>query len=117
KIRACSRQLVILRPYHSERSEESEYRWSRFFAPLRMTLVNMQYIALIPYALVGTLLASTLALVPALHVYNVAGIFILLALRVQNLVSGDQLAMLLLGMIVGYAMLNTISAIFLGAPD
>lgn len=77
----------------------------------------MSYIALIPYAIAGTLLASTLALVPALHVYNVAGIFILLALRVQNLLSGDQLAMLLLGMIVGYAMLNTISAIFLGAPD
>lgn len=77
----------------------------------------MTYFALIPFAIAGTLIASTLALVPALHVYNIAGIFILLALRVQNLVNGDQLAMLLLGMIVGYAMLNTVSAVFLGAPD
>lgn len=84
---------------------------------LRMTFQTMQYLSLIPFAVAGTLIASTLALVPALHVYNIAGIFILLALRVQNLVNGDQLAMLLLGLIVGYAMLNTISAIFLGAPD
>lgn len=77
----------------------------------------MEYLALVPYAIAGTLLASTLALVPALHVYNVAGIFVLLALRAQNVMSGDALAMLLLGMIVGYAMLNTVAAIFLGAPD
>ncbi len=77
----------------------------------------MEYLALVPYAIAGTLLASTLALVPSLHVYNIAGIFILFALRVQNFIGADELAMLLLGMIVGYAMLNTISAIFLGAPD
>lgn len=77
----------------------------------------MEYLPLVPYAIAGTLLASTLALVPSLHVYNIAGIFILFALRMQNFIGADELAMLLLGMIVGYAMLNTISAIFLGAPD
>lgn len=77
----------------------------------------MEYLALAPYAIVGTLLASTLALVPALHVYNIAGIFILIALRTQDFIGANELAMLLLGMMVGYAMLNTISAIFLGAPD
>ncbi len=77
----------------------------------------MEYLYLIPYAIAGTLLASTLALVPALHVYNVAGIFVLFALGAQSFLGGDALAMLLLGMIVGYAMLNTVSAIFLGAPD
>ncbi len=77
----------------------------------------MEYLSLVPYAIAGTLLASTLALVPSLHVYNIAGIFILFALRVENFIGADELAMLLLGMIVGYAMLNTISAIFLGAPD
>lgn len=77
----------------------------------------MEYLSLVPYAIAGTLLASTLALVPALHVYNVAGIFILISLGAQNLIGSNELALLLLGMIVGYAMLNTISAIFLGAPD
>jgi|SRR5581483_5149729 len=77
----------------------------------------MEILTLIPYAIAGTLLASMLALIPALHVYNVAGIFILFALTAQQFIGSDELAMLLLGMIVGYAMLNTISAIFLGAPD
>ncbi len=77
----------------------------------------MEYLALVPYAIAGTLLASALALVPSLHVYNVAGIFILLTIRIENFIGANELAMLLLGMIVGYAMLNTISAIFLGAPD
>lgn len=77
----------------------------------------MEYLALVPYAIAGTLLASILALIPALHVYNIAGIFILLAVSAQNFMGSNELAMLLVGMIVGYAMLNTISAIFLGAPD
>jgi putative membrane protein len=77
----------------------------------------MEYISLLPYALLGTLLASTLALVPALHVYNVAGLILLASLRIPNLIGGDALAMLLLGMVIGYAILNTVPAIFLGAPD
>ncbi len=77
----------------------------------------MEYISLLPYAILGTLLASTLALIPALHVYNVAGLLILAALHVSDFIGGDALAMLLLGMIVGYSMVNTVPAIFLGAPD
>lgn len=77
----------------------------------------MAYLQLVPYAILGTLLASVLALVPALHVYNIAGLIILLSLRLADTMSGDALGMLLLGMVVGYAMLNTISAILLGAPD
>lgn len=77
----------------------------------------MEHLALVPYAIAGTLLASIFAFLPALHVYNVAGFFLLFAISTQNLVGNDELAMLLLGMVVGYAILNTISAIFLGAPD
>lgn len=77
----------------------------------------MEYLSLVPYAIAGTLVASTLALVPALHVYNVAGIFILFATSAQTFIGANELAMLLVGMIVGYAMLNSVAAIFLGAPD
>ncbi len=77
----------------------------------------MEYLGLVPYAIAGTLLASLIALIPSLHVYNVAGIFILFALSIEQFIQGDALAILLLGMIVGYAMVNTVSAIFLGAPD
>ncbi len=77
----------------------------------------MEYVFLLPYALLGTLLASTLALIPALHVYNVAGLILIVSLRLPNLIGGDALAMLLLGMVIGYAIVNTVPAIFLGAPD
>jgi putative membrane protein len=77
----------------------------------------METLTLILIAVIGTILASVLALIPALHIYNVAGLLILSAAALSNVLSPDQLAMLLLGMIVGYAMLSTIPSIFLAAPD
>lgn len=71
---------------------------------------------LLLYALVGMLLASVLALVPALHIYNVAGLFILFGSRL-TFITPEQTAFLFLGMITGYAMLNTLPGIFLSAPD
>lgn len=73
------------------------------------------------YALAGTLLASLLACVPALHVYNVAGLLIWLWVRSEGAsvlsVPPQGVAMLLLGMAVGYAVCNTIPSLFLGVPD
>lgn len=77
----------------------------------------MNTFSLLLIAVIGTILASMLALIPALHIYNVAGLLILSAAALSNVLQADQLAMLLLGMIVGYAMLSTIPTIFLAAPD
>nr|MBI2904612.1 tripartite tricarboxylate transporter permease [Chloroflexota bacterium] len=68
-------------------------------------------------ALAGTLIAALLALVPALHVYNVAGLALLLALGYPGVVPPETLAMFMLGMVVSYAMLNTLPAVFFSAPD
>ncbi len=73
--------------------------------------------ALIAYALVGTLVASLLACVPALHIYNVAGLILLWMARVEGVIAPDALAMLFLGLIVGFAVVNTIPSLFFGAPD
>lgn len=72
--------------------------------------------SLLLYALIGMVLASALALVPALHIYNVAGLFILFGPRLTFL-TPEQTSFLFLGMITGYAMLNTLPGIFLSAPD
>ncbi len=69
------------------------------------------------WAVVGAVAASVLALVPALHIYNVAGFLLLLSARLTNLLPPESMAFLFLGMITGYAMLNTIPSIFLSAPD
>ncbi len=68
------------------------------------------------YAVAGVLLALLPSLVPALHIYNVAGLVVLLTVA-YNYLLPEHLAMLLLGMVTGYAFLNTIPAIFLAAPD
>jgi len=77
----------------------------------------MNALLLLGAALAGTVLSSLLSCIPALHIYNVAGLVVLLALKVQGTVPGEVLAMFMLGLVVGYAMLNTIPSVFFGAPD
>jgi putative membrane protein len=72
---------------------------------------------LVGAALLGTVLASLLACIPGLHIYSVAGILIVLNLRLQGRVDGEVLALFMLGLVVGYAVVNAIPSIFLGAPD
>jgi putative membrane protein len=77
----------------------------------------VEYLLLLGAALAGTLVSSFLACIPALHIYNLAGLLVVLALKGQGFVPGEVLAMFMLGLVVGYAVLNTIPSIFLGAPD
>lgn len=82
---------------------------------------------LLACALAGTLLASLLACVPALHVYNVAALVLLLLARADTNhsleargvgpVPPQGLAMALLGMVVGYAVCSAIPSLFFAAPD
>ncbi|HEM61003.1 MAG TPA: hypothetical protein ENO24_01830, partial [Chloroflexi bacterium] len=77
----------------------------------------MDALPLVGAALLGTVLASLLACIPGLHIYSVAGILIVLNLKLQGRVDGEVLALFLLGLVVGYAVVNAIPSIFLGAPD
>jgi hypothetical protein len=65
---------------------------------------------LIPYLFIATLgavIASFLALIPALHIYNVITLAFMFAGALQPWLQPDQLSILLLGMITGYAVLKT----------
>ncbi len=76
-----------------------------------------EYAVLIGAALLGTVLSAFLSCIPALHIYNVAGLLVILAVKVEGRVPGEVLALFMLGLVVGYAVLNTIPSVFLGAPD
>jgi putative membrane protein len=70
-------------------------------------------------ALVGAAVASLLACIPGLHVYNVLA---LTALAFQawsggGWLTGEAFTALTVAMTVGYAMLNTVPSVFLAAPD
>ncbi len=56
-------------------------------------------------------------LVPGLHIYNIAGLVLLLNDRRPQFITPDFLPFLFLGMISGYAVLNTIPSVFFSAPD
>ena len=68
-------------------------------------------------AVLGAVIASFLALIPGLHIYNVITLAFLFASGLQASLHPDQFAMLLLGMVTGYAVLSVIPSIYLAAPD
>jgi len=71
-------------------------------------------------AILGTLLSSLLACVPGLHVYNIMGLLAMLAHAcvASGVAVPTELALpFAVGLMVGYAVLNTIPSILLAAPD
>jgi len=69
------------------------------------------------WAVVGVMVATAVSLVPGLHVYTVAGLVILAMTRLGEFVPPEFVSMLFVGMITGYAMLNSIASILLSAAD
>lgn len=68
----------------------------------------------------GTVLTSVLSCLPGLHVYNVMGALVLGILYLEGLgitIPPEVYVPAMTGMIVGWAMLNTIPSVLLGAPD
>ena len=77
----------------------------------------MDAVILFLCAIAGALVAAGLSLVPALHVYNVAGFLILAQISLGPFVPDEALVFFFLGMVTGYAILNSITSIFLSVPD
>jgi len=75
------------------------------------------FLILLLYAAGGVLISSLLAIVPALHIYNVVAIFLFTLGALAGIVPQDVLPFFLIGMMSGYVVLNTIPSIFLSAPD
>ncbi len=71
------------------------------------------------YTVLGTIVSSVISLMPALHIYNVAGIIIILTMGAgtSTLIPMDYVPIFMMAMVVGWAILNTVPALFLGAPD
>ena len=74
-------------------------------------------IELLLYVIFGVLIAMFVSLIPALHIYNVLGIFVLIALGAGGLVPMEFLPYVFMAMVVTYAIMNTLTAVFLSAPD
>lgn len=69
------------------------------------------------WAMVGAAGAALTALIPALHIYNVAALFLLWVTEREIPLETEALAFLLLGMVTGYSMMSVVAGVFFAAPD
>lgn len=68
----------------------------------------------------GTLCSAFIGCLPALHVYNVAILYLIFASAISTTFVGTDpyiIMPFMMGLVIGWAMLNTLPAVFLGAPD
>ena len=72
---------------------------------------------LVAIALAGAAIGSVLGLIPGLHIYNVAALMVVLSAEGAAVLSGQPLAMLMIGLLVGWTVVNVIPSVFLFAPD
>lgn len=80
-------------------------------------LLNPQYLDLFYFSAVGVLFSLLISFLPALHIYNVIGIFLMIVLKFEASLAAMQLISLCIGMIVGYSILNTVPATYFGPGD
>ncbi len=69
------------------------------------------------FVLIGTAIGSMLSMLPGLHVYNVIGFFLLFYFTMGLVIDPMLMVMMLIGMLVSYAFVFTISSIYFSAPD
>lgn len=69
------------------------------------------------FTVLGTLTGTVVSLFPSLHVYNVAGIALLLWTYIQNHLPEVALAPYFISLVVAFSFINTIPMTFYGAPD
>ena len=80
-------------------------------------LLHPEYLTLLYFCLIGILASAIISFLPALHIYNVIGIFMLLVLKFEATMTTMELTALSIGMIVGYSILNTVPATYFGPGD
>ncbi len=69
------------------------------------------------YVLLGTLTGSILCFIPALHIYNVAGIAVVIWLSVRHLIPYYAIAPFFMSLVVAFSFMNTIPMTFFNTLD
>ncbi|MBA7677373.1 hypothetical protein ES703_85630 [subsurface metagenome] len=77
----------------------------------------MIFLNLLFWTILGTVVAGVLALIPGLHLYGVMGYFLLWYGAHLHIIPAEYVAVMFMAGIVSWAIINTVPAMFLGAPD
>ena len=67
------------------------------------------------FVILGVIVGALVSILPSVHIYNIAPIFILIAPSLG--IPSSCLLFFLLGNVIGFAVINAISTIFFSAPD
>ena len=76
-----------------------------------------EYLTILTFCLAGTLSGAIISLIPSLHIYNTAGIALILWTHIEGVIPYTAVAPFFLSLVVAYAFLNTIPMTLIGAPD
>jgi putative membrane protein len=77
----------------------------------------MEFFTILGYTLFGTGIGAVFSLFPSLHIYNVAGIILLLWTALGDTMNHAAVGPFFISMITAFAFINTIPMTFFGAPD
>jgi putative membrane protein len=77
----------------------------------------MEFFIILGYTLLGTLIGAFFSFFPSLHIYNVAGIVLVLWTYMGDSMLHVAVGPFFISMITAFAFINTIPMSFFGAPD
>ena len=77
----------------------------------------MDWVLILVYTIMGTVIGSFLSMIPALHIYNVCGIILIAWYATPGIIPITVLPAFFMSMLVAFAIINTIPSMFIGAPD
>ena len=78
---------------------------------------SMAALQILIYTILGTIIGGILSMIPALNIFNVSGIALLIWFKWPFLMPEVALPAFFMAMLVAWANINTIPSMFIGAPD
>lgn len=77
----------------------------------------MEFLTILGFTLLGTAVGTVFSFLPSLHIYNVAGLALVLWVWIGDSVAHNAVGPFFLSMITAFSFVNVIPMTFFGAPD
>jgi putative membrane protein len=75
------------------------------------------FLIILSFTLAGTIAGAVISMIPSLHIYNAAGVAVLIWSAMEGFIPYEAVAPFFLSLVVGYAFLSTLPMTLMGAPD
>ncbi|HPQ40786.1 MAG TPA: tripartite tricarboxylate transporter permease, partial [bacterium] len=77
----------------------------------------VDFATILIFTLAGTAVGSLISLIPSLHIYNTAGIALILWSAVEGVMPYPAVAPFFISLVIAFAFVNTLPMTLIGAPD